>query len=171
MELDRHIRLYDPAIDWSAETGTSKDWPASRDPRLLRTKPGRSPVVFCAVRLTRLAFRWVHEAPSEPERAFRAFRAGVRRVEHPDRVWTPQGAEERGYVAMTEDEADQYGVADHLEIGGLIYERSILPTDCEGGYTLRPTSLHVLDAALRASLRAAQSQGTPAPTASAREGS
>jgi len=69
------------------------------------------------------------------------------------------------------DQADVYGFADQLEIGGLVYERSILPTDCEGGYTLRPTSLHVLDAALRASLRAAPSRDTPAPTASAPEGS
>ena len=169
--LDQHIRLYDPAIDWTADSGTPKEWAVSRDPKLLRTKAGKRPVIFHAVRLGSRAMRWIHEAPSEPERALRAFRAGVRRVEHPDRVFAPAGVDDRSFVAMTEDEADVYGFADQLEIGGLVYERSILPTDCEGGYTLRPTSLHVLDAALRASLRAAPSRDTPAPTASAPEGS
>jgi hypothetical protein len=170
MELDKHIRMYDPAIDWS-DGATPKEWLVSRDHKLLVLKPGKTPVAFYCARLTRSAVRWVHESASEPERLFRCFRAGVRRVEHPDRVWTPQGVSERGYVAMTEDEADQYGIADHYEIGGLVYERSILPTDCEGGYTLRPTSLLVLDAALRASLHAASSPDERTPTASEPEGS
>ena len=165
MSLDEHIRLYDPAIDWS-DGATPIEWAVSRDPRALRLRAGKTPIVFHCARLSRRVYAWITESPSESERLFRAFRAGVRRVQRPDGAWTPQGADALGYVAMTDDEADVYGIADQQEIGGLIIERSLLPFDCAGGYTLRPSSLLVRAAALRASLSAGQSQGQPPGTAS-----
>lgn len=165
MELDKHIRLYDPAIDWTRETGTPLEWARSRDSSV-KLRPGRAPVIFHCARLGRRAFTWCGAATDETEKLFRAFRACVRRVEHPTHTWQPQGVEGREYIAMTEAESEVYGIADVLEIGGLAWERSVLPTDCEGGYTPRPTSLLVLDATLQASLRAERGRATPAPTAS-----
>lgn len=171
-ELDKHIRAYDPAIDWSDHGGTPAEYLRSRDEKRLVIKPGRKPIVFYASRLSRSAYRWCSEAPTDSERIERAFRAGVRRVEHPDgTTWSPAGTDSRGYIAMTESESERYGIADVLEIGGLVFERSLVPPDCEVGYTLRPTSHHVLDAALRASHRAAQSRVPPASTASGPEDS
>lgn len=166
MTLDRHIRIYDPAIDWTPDTGTPIEFATTRDETTMKLRPGKAPIVFHAARLSRSTFRWVIEAASDVERLFRAFRAGVRRVEHPDRTWSPVGIDAAGFVAMTEAECDTYGIADVLEIGGLVYERSTLPTDCEAGYTLRPTSRLVWEASVRRCLRAAPSQDTPRATAS-----
>lgn len=163
--MDRFIRLYDPAIDWTSETGTPADtWPITRDESKLVMLPGRTPVVFHAVRLSRKAYEWAMSTPSEQERCFRAFRAGVRRVDLASGPWTPAGTEARGYIAMTEDEADTFGIADHQEIGGLVLERAVLPTDCEGGYSVRPSSRLVWAARQLSSLSAAQSRGERAPT-------
>ena len=165
MSLDEHIRLYDPAIDWS-DGATPLDWLTTRDPKRLVCRTGKQPVRFSCVRLTRRAYQWATEAAGDAERLYRAFRAGVRRVHRADGTWQPQGCDDASFVAMTEAEADTYGIADHQEIGGLILERSLLPTDCEGGYTVRPTSLLVRGAALRASLSAAQNREQPAMTPS-----
>jgi hypothetical protein len=166
MTLDRHIRIYDPAIDWSESGGTPPEYARTRDESALVLRPGKRPLVFSCTRLSVATFRWVSAAPSDVERLERAFRAGVRHVEHAEGMWSPAGVDGREYVAMTDHEASRYGIADILEIGGLVYERSVLPTDCEASYTLRPTSHLVLDAAIRASRYAERSQGVPAPTAS-----
>lgn len=166
MAMDEHIRIYDPAIDWTIDTGTPPSWAATRKREDLRCKPGKTPIVFRCVRLSRRAYSWAMEAPSEADKLARAYRAGVRAIAFPDRTWTPKGADERTFVAMTEDEAEIVGIADVEEIGGLVLERSILPTDCEGGYTLRDTSRRVLAAVLRVFPPAAPSPVTPAQTPS-----
>lgn len=177
--MDTFIRLYDPAIDWTPQTGTpSETWPHMRDEASLVLKPGRVPLRFHCVRLTRKAYAWAMAAGDEFERVYRAFRAGVRRVDgRPDGPWVPARTDALDYVAMTEAEADEWGVADHQEIGGLVLERSVLPFDCAGGYSVRPSSRLVWAAYQRASLsaelsqaRQAATQSTPAEAPAASEG-
>ena len=163
--MDRFIRLYDPAIDWTPETGTPADtWPITRDESKLVLLPGRTPVVFHALRLSRKAYAWAMAAADEQVRGCRACRAGVRRVDLASGPGTPAGTEGRDYVAMTEAEADTFGIADHQELGGLVLERAILPTDCAGGYSVRPSSRLVWAAQQLSSLSAAQSRGERAAT-------
>lgn len=175
--MDVFVRLYDPAIDWTPETGTPADsWPTTRAEAELKLKPGRAPLRFHCVRLSRRSYSWVMGATDEAERTFRAFRAGVRRVDgRPEGAWAPAGVDARDFVAMTEAEAEEWGLADHQEIGGLIIERSILPTDCEGGYSVRPSSRLVWAAQqaqlLRAELSRAQQAATPSAPAVAPSGS
>lgn len=164
MDLDAHVRVYDPAIDWTEGTGTPRDWPATRDPKKLVTKPGMTPTTFRCVRLARSLYQWCMSAESPMERMHRAFRCAVRSVVRPSGPWAPQGLDARDYRMMTEAEADEWGIADQIEIGGLILERSILPTDCEGGYTVQPSSQLVWAAMQRRSLSAAQSQAAHAET-------
>lgn len=168
-KLDEHVRVYDAAIDWSDDAGTPPEWMDDRDPSKLRIKVGRAPVRFRCVRLSRDAYDWVNESHTEEGRLRRAFRAGVREVTLPEGTWRPSGVDERGYIAMTEDECARFAFADSEEIGALVYTRSKLPFDCEAAFTRRPFSLLVLGAQIRRSQRAAQSQAQPAPTASAPE--
>lgn len=169
--LDKFIRLYDPAIDWSVPGGTPNTWPAKRDAESLKLKPGKTPIVFHCARLTRDQYSWVMAAPSATERAARAFRAAVRRVDRLTGPWFPAGVDRREYTGMTDDELALYGFVDHDEIGGLIVERSALPTDCEVGFEVQPSSLRVWVAQQRTSLSAAQNQATPPATSSAPAGS
>lgn len=166
--MDVFIRLYDPAIDWTPETGTPADtWPVTRDSSVIVLKPGRTPIRYHAVRLSRRAYSWAMAGGDDVERCFRAFRAGVRRVDRPEGPWTPAGTDGRDFLAMTEAEADEIGgLADHQEIGGLVLERAILPTDCAGGYSVRPSSRLVWAAQQLSSLTAGRSQAGRAATPS-----
>lgn len=173
-QLDKHIRSYDPALDAISPDGVLREWfiewVKSRKGDVV-CKPGATPDVFYAVRLRNRALLWVHEVSSLEDRRIRAFRCGVRRWESADRSFRPAGVDEQTYRAMTEDELERFEWADIQEIGSLILERATLPSCCEVGYALPPTSQRGLEGRLAASLRAAPSQATPAPTASAPEGS
>lgn len=166
LELDTHVRVYDDAIDWTPGSGTSREaWPVTRDMTKLVIKPGRTVVKFKATRLGRELFAWAMETDSKSERCFRAFRAGVRRVEGlPDGPWAPANLDAREFVMMTNDEQDSFDIADQLEIGGLVLERSVLPKACAGGYSVQPSSRHVWAAMELTHLSAEQSRATSPPT-------
>lgn len=177
--MDTFIRLYDQAIDWTPQTGTDRDiWPIMRDEASLVLKPGRVPLRFHCVRLSRNAYAWAAAATDNFDRCRRAFRAGVRRVDgRPEGPWVPARADERDYVSMTEAEEREWHHTDIEEIGGLVWDRARIPFDCAGGYSVQPSSRLAWAAYQQVSLcaelsqaRQAATQSTPAEASAASEG-
>jgi hypothetical protein len=170
-DVFKAIRIYDPAIDWSDDTGTPFErYAKERDDKLLVLKPGMKPVVFSCTSPTRSMVKWIEQSTTEVESFDRAFRACVRRIEYPDGAsWAPAGVDTHGFVAMTEDEVHRFSRADVKEIGRIIWERRENPRDCVGGYTLQPSSQRPLAAAMLLCRSAEQSQRQQAATATRRE--
>jgi hypothetical protein len=169
-------RLYDPAIlPWSEVryTGTRlMQWARdSRDPAQLVLRPGAKPVLFTCLRLTRDRFSWVEGATTDVEACLRAFQVGVIEVQRPNgEVWRPAAVVKPGnFTGLTDDELDLFEACDHVEIGGVILERSRVPFDYAPRYTVRRSSVDVLEAVLR-HLFAEQSQGSAAQSSSGPEG-
>lgn len=163
-ELDRHIRVYDPAIDWDL---TPIEWSRTRDDRV-RFKSGLKPTVFVCSRLTVRQEEWVCAVDGDA-RFVRAFASCLRRVEKPDgTVWVPSRGDSASPIG--EDELALFSRADRVEIGSLIYEVSTLPFDCDYDFTLQPSSLRVLGAMESLSRRVELHRAEQAQIASEREG-
>lgn len=165
-------RLYDPAIlPWAEARGTGTrllEWARdSRDPAKLVLHPGAKLMLFTCLRLTRDRFSWVESATSDVERCLRAFQCGVIEVQRPNgETWRPAGFNKPGdFTGLSDDELDLFDPCDHVEIGGVILERSRVPFDYAPRYTVRRSSVDVWEAVLR------HLSAAPSPDAAAQSSS
>lgn len=171
------VRWYDPAFrEAGVDFAAAKRYAKSRDPKdLPQLPPGATqPITFHCRDLTRdQLFDFVELAGNQNRKHGRAFAAGVVRVtggrfgEAPG--WMPEGADRSGYQAMTDSELDALGVAfaDILDVGSIIYLRSVSPKDCELRYPLQLTSLAVWEG--YDYLSAAQNQRSAPPNSGERK--
>jgi len=144
------VRMHDPALR-SATFADLQRYGKTRDPADMPElhEEAADPVVFHCRRLTRSQlFDFVEVAQLENRKFGRSFTTGVVKVTGgafgPD-GWRPADAEAPGYRGMTDAELDgqDFAFADILDVGQVIYLRSIAPKDCCPHFPLLPTSLVV----------------------------
>lgn len=142
-------RLQDPAFA-GIPLSVVAEYARSRDPEALpEALPGTSPVIFHVRRLSRsVVLDFVENQSNDQKRFVSAFMAGVVRVtggRFGDQGWEPETIHARDHVAMTEAELDacDFSISCMVEIGSVIYMKSIAPKDCSPRYPVRPSSLHV----------------------------
>lgn len=141
-------RIFDPAFE-QADPAKVMRYARTRAPEDMPEVQG-TPVVFHCRRLTRSqVFGFVEPAPNESLKFARAFAAGVVRVTGgdfgPDPGWSPTDVGKRDYLAMQDDEVDSAGFApaEIVEIGAVIYQRSMAPKGFAQRYRPLPSSLAV----------------------------
>lgn len=167
------VRMFDPALE-GADPADVMRYARTRDPDDIPSTQA-APVVFHCRRLSRSqVFGFVEPAPNESLKFARAFAAGVVRVtggafgEEPG--WSPADARRADYLAMQDDEIDTAGgvgfaPAEIMEIGAVIYQRSVSPKGCEQRYRPLPSSLAVWEGL---ALRTAEQTPADAPPSSGR---
>lgn len=133
----------DPAIDTASMTAREmREWAETRDMSKVRLLPGSNPVVFVLGDIShRLMVGWVMTAGSEEERAMRAFRCAVERVENLPSVdgpvlpvWEPP----RQNGVMDEEALDRFAPVEISEIGGVAFARSFFGRRTQPLYRLPP---------------------------------
>jgi hypothetical protein len=159
--------LGDPALARMTPTEVVR-YAASRDPADLGELCG-VPMSFHFRRLTRAQlFDFVDTTTSEMRRAERAFMAGIVRIEGGEftEAWTPEGVDGRTHVAMTGDELEALGErgiapAVSVDVGSVIYLRSLLDPKAAPRYVAPPSSLAAWDALPRPSADASPAERHP----------
>jgi hypothetical protein len=144
------VRMHDPAFAGVALEKVKRYARSREIADLPEVAPGAlTPVRFHCRRLTRSQVLDFVELVALDNRKFaRAFAAGVVRVtggRFGDAGWAPENAESKEHLAMTDEELDEAGfaIADLLDIGQVIYLRSVAPFDCTPRYPLLLMSLAV----------------------------
>lgn len=159
------VRMHDPAFA-GVPFEAVRRYATTRDPDdLPELPPGADePVTFHCKRLTRSQILdFVELVSLDTRKHARAFCAGVVRITGGrfGEGWEPeQSAAKNGLLSDEELDAQQIAPADLLEIGQVIYVRSVAPFDCSPHYPLQPSSLAVWEGNARR-----YAERTPEPAA------
>lgn len=142
---------------------------SSRDAADLGALDG-APIVFTFRRLSRAqVYDFVEAASADLRKWERSFMAGIMRIEGGafGAAWQPDGLDGRAYVAMSEDEIayleDERGlsIACFVDIGQVVYVRSILGPKAVPRYPVSPSSLLAWDALPRPSAEPSPADAPP----------
>ena len=136
----RVASVFDPALDIEAMGGPNKlvQYQKTRDPEAPKPRRGEKLMWFTTTRLSEDDMEYCEQAPTEQQKAIRAFQYGVTQVEnaklatdhntvHP--IVTPQGTrdthpgEQRFW---TDGQLKQFSRAMRVEIGSVVWARSFL---------------------------------------------
>lgn len=144
------VCIADPAIDHGDPDTNVIKYVETRDMKHLAFDKVEKPKVYKCRPLTRKHLvNWVRKAEHPDETYQRAFECGVLSVSGGDIKgnWKPRGSDKPTFTAMSQEELDEFDFCDIVEVGQVIYERSILPKHLPPRYG-QPRSLPVVLAAM-----------------------
>lgn len=136
--VTKTVSIADTAVDTQTMGAKVQDFLKSRDPKLIKIIPGKTPTWFHLRRIPTSIFqRYVATGESEGERRRRAFQCGVSRIDHlvredgsvapsvepTDRIETPTGE----LRIWSERELEMLAPVFIEEIGSVVETQSFLP--------------------------------------------